>query len=327
MQSGLLSPRRRTFAAALAAGAVGLPLGLRAQEVGRTYRIGAVMTVPLTDATISTVLEELKGQGFVEGRNLIVDPRGLSLRPDQMAVVARQLAEARIDLFLTGGGAATRAAQAASSTIPILGIADDMVGEGLVGSLANRTGNITGISILAAELDGKRQEILIELLPGAKKMAMLVDATSERLAALQARARSSGVEVAILPIARPDDIEPMLKQAKVDGAAAVNILANPFLFAMRQRIFATAAALGLGTMYQWTEGIREGALAAYGPSLDETFRQRGRQAARLLRGARPSDMPVEQPTTVQLALNLKLAGQLGIAIPPALLQRADSLIE
>jgi len=202
-----------------------------------------------------------------------------------------------------------------------------MVGEGLVGSLANRSGNTTGISILAAELDGKRQEILIELLPNSKKMAMLTDATSERLAALQTRARRSSVDVAILPIAKPDDIEPTLKQAKADGAAAINILASSFLFAMRQRIFATATALGLGTMYQWTEGIREGALAAYGPSLEETFRQRGRQAARLLRGAKPSDLPVEQPTTVKLAINLKLAGQLGIAVPPALLQRADEVIE
>ncbi len=318
--------RRREVIASIAV-AASLPTVALAQEAGRIYRIGTVITVPLTDSTIATVLEELKGLGFVEGKNLIVDPRGLSLRPDQMVVAARQLAEAKVDLFLTGGGSATKAAQAASSTIPILAIADDMVGEGLVGSLANRSGNTTGISILAAELDGKRQELLIELLPNSKKMAMLVDATSERLATLQTRARGSGVEVAILPIAKPDDVEPTLKQAKVDGAAAINIPASPFLFAMRQRIFATATALGLGTMYQWTEGIREGALAAYGPSLDETFRQRGRQAAKLLRGTKPTDLPVEQPTTVKLAINLKLAGQLGIPVPPALLQRADEVIE
>jgi len=318
--------RRRELMASIAV-APFLPTLALAQEAGRTYRIGTVATAPLTDTTIAMVFEELKGLGFVEGKNLIVDPRGLSLRPDQMAAVARQLAEARIDLFLTGGGSATKAAQAASSTIPILSIAADMVGEGLVGSLANRSGNTTGISILAAELDGKRQEILIELLPNSKKMAMLANATNNRLAALQSRARESGVDVSILPISKPDDVEPALKQARADGAAAINILADSFLFAMRQRIFATAIALGLGTMYQWTEGIREGALAAYGPSLEETFRQRGRQAARLLRGAKPSDLPVEQPTTVKLAINLKLAGQLGIAVPPALLQRADEVIE
>jgi putative ABC transport system substrate-binding protein len=158
-------------------------------------------------------------------------------------------------------------------------------------------------------------------------MAMLANATNNRLAALQSRARESGVDVSILPISKPDDVEPALKQARADGAAAINILADSFLFAMRQRIFATAIALGLGTMYQWTEGIQEGALAAYGPSLDETFRQRGRQAAKLLRGAKPSDLPVEQPTTVKLAINLKLARQLGIVVPPGLLQRADEVIE
>jgi putative ABC transport system substrate-binding protein len=144
---------------------------------------------------------------------------------------------------------------------------------------------------------------------------------------MRTRARSGGIDVAILRVAKPDDIELALKQARAEGAAAINILASPFLFAMRQRIFAAATELGLGTMYQWTEGIREGALAAYGPSLNETFRQRGRQVAKVLRGAKPTDLPIEQPTTVKLALNLKLAGQLGIAIPSAVLQRADEVIE
>lgn len=304
-----------------------LPSVSLAQEAGRIYRVGTVFAVPPTDATITTVLEELNRLGFVEGKNLIVDPRGFRLRPDQMIAVAQQLAEAGIDLFLTGGGLATKAAQAASSTIPILAIADDMVGEGLVGSLANRGGNTTGLSILSAELNGKRQEILMELLPKSKKMAILADAASQQFAALQSSARARGVDVSILTISKPDDVEPALKQARADGATAINIAGSALLFAMRQQILATATALGLGTMYQWTEGIREGALAAYGPSLDETFRQRGRQAARLLRGAKPSDLPVEQPTTIKLAINLKLARQLGIDVPPTLLQRADEVVE
>lgn len=318
--------RRRTALVSLAAATL-LPAATRAQEAGRTYRVGAVITVPRTDTTISTVLEELNRQGFVEGRNLVVDPRGMSLRADQMDAVARQVAESGVDLILTGGGAATRAAQAATRTIPILAITDDMVAEGLASSLANRSGNTTGMSLLATELDGKRQELLIELLPNARKVAMLATAPSGRLAALQARAHGGGVEVPVMLAATPDDIEPALRRAKADGAAGINILANSFLFAMRQKIFDTATALGLGTMYQWTEGVREGALAAYGPSLDATFRQRGRQAAKLLRGARPNDMPIEQPTTVRLAINQKLAGQLGIAVPPNLLLRADEVVE
>jgi putative tryptophan/tyrosine transport system substrate-binding protein len=308
-------------AATLSAGAA------RAQEPGRTYRIGWLAGTPLSDPTTVMVLDELKNNGFVLGKNLAVDQHGFSLLPGQMTGAARQIVDDKVDLILTAGPVATRAAQAATSTIPILAVTDDMVSEGLIGSLANKAGNTTGISMLAAELDGKRQEILIELLPNSKKMAMLSDSTGARPAALQTRARGSGVDVSILPIAKPNDVKLALEQAKADGAVAINILASPFLFAMRQRIFASAAALGLGTMYQFADGVREGALAAYGPGLDETFRQRGRQAAKLLRGAKPSDMPIEQPTTVKLALNLKLAGQLGVVIPPSILARADEVIE
>ena len=318
--------KRRSLLAWMAAATLS-PGAARAQEPGRTYRIGWLTSTPLSDPTTVMVLDELKNNGFVLGKNLAVDQHSFSLLPGQMTGVARQIVDDKVDLILTAGPVATRAAQAATSTIPILAVTDDMVSEGLVGSLANKAGNTTGISMLATELDGKRQEILIELLPNSKKMAMLSDSTGTRPAALQTRARGSGVDVSILPIAKPDDVKLALEQAKADGAVAINILASPFLFAMRQRIFASAAALGLGTMYQFADGVREGALAAYGPGLDETFRQRGRQAAKLLRGAKPSDMPIEQPTTVKLALNLKLAGQLGIVIPPVLLQRADELIE
>lgn len=289
-----------------------------------------MVPVPLTDPSIATVLDELGRLGFVEGKNLVVDKRGLSLSTDRMASVARELAASNVDLFLTGGRLATKAAQAASGTIPILAISDDMVGEGLVGSLANSAGNTTGISILATELDGKRQDILIELLPEARHMAMLADATipaGDRLTGLQARARASGVAIDILAIASPDDLQAALGQAKAQGASAVNILASPLLFANRQKIFAAATALKLATMYQWIDGLGEGALAAYGPGLEETFRQRGRQAAKLLRGVKPAELPVEQPTAVKLAINLKLAREIGLVVPASMLQRAEEVVE
>jgi putative tryptophan/tyrosine transport system substrate-binding protein len=318
--------RRRELLAVTAALPL-LPSIARAQTAGRQYRIAWVTGTPLSDPNTVTVLDELKNNGFVLGKNLTVDPRGFNLHPDQMMAVARQIAEDKVDLILTAGGSGTRAMQVASSTIPILSISDDMVGEGLVESLANRRGNTTGISMLSAELDGKRQELLIELLPNAKKLAMLSDGVSTRLAMLQSRAKQSGVDMSILAISKPDDIEPTLKRAKAEGVTAINMLGSAVLFGMRPKIFAAAAALGLGTMYQWADGIREGALATYGPSLDETFRQRGRQAVKLLRGTRPSEMPIEQPTTVKLGINLKLAAQFGITVPPAFLQRADEVIE
>jgi putative ABC transport system substrate-binding protein len=318
--------RRRAILSTIAAGPL-LPAIARGQTPGRLYRIGTVITVPLNDPSIATVLDELKKNGFVLGENLAVDPRGISLRPDAMKDAAREIVGDRPDLILTGGPLATRAAQAATNAIPILAITDDMVGEGLVETLANRRGNTTGMSVLSADLDGKRQELLIDLLPAAKKMAMLSDGTNPRSAQLQARARESGIDMSLVPIAKPDDIEPGLKAAKAAGVTAVNILGGSVQFSMRQKIFDTANALGLATMYQWPEGVRQGALAAYGPSLEEMFRQRGRQALKLLRGTKPSDMPIEQPTTIKFALNLKLAAQLGIAFPPAMLQRADDVIE
>jgi putative ABC transport system substrate-binding protein len=318
--------KRRTVMAAIAA-APFLPAVARAQTAGRMYRIGWVTGTPLSDPTSVTVLDELKNNGFVQGNNLTVDPRGFSLRPDQMMAVARQIADDKVDVLMTAGGAAAKAAQAASSTIPILVIADDMVGDGLVDSLANRRGNTTGISILSAELDGKRQELLIDLLPTMKKMAMLTDGGSTQIPLLQARAKQSGVDMSVLTISKPDDIEPALKRAKADGVTAINMLGSALLFGMRQQIFAATSASEFAVMYQWAEGTREGALAGYGPSLIEIFRQRGRQAAKLLRGAKPSDMPIEQPTVLKLAVNLKLAAQLGITVPPAFLQRADEVIE
>ena len=230
---------RRRFLFGATGSAIFSPWLTRAQEPGRIYRIGWVTGTPIADPSTVIFLEVLRDNGFAQGKNLTVNPRGFSLRPDQMMPIARQIAEDRVDLFLTGGSAGTQAAQAATSTIPILAITDDMVGEGLVGSLANRRGNTTGISVLSADLDGKRQELLIELFPKAKKLAMLSDGTNGNAALLQARARERGVEMSILPISKPDDIEPALKKAKADGAAAINILGSAVLFAMRPKIFAT----------------------------------------------------------------------------------------
>ncbi len=259
-----------------------------------------------------------------------MDDRGYSLRPEQVAAVARLLAEAKVDVFAAGGGPAIKAAQAASNTIPIVGFADDMVREGHVGSLANRGGNTTGISILATELDGKRQEILMELLPNARRMALLADATlqqPEHLATLQGLARLKGVELSVLRIEKPEDIESALDFAKAGGTEGINILASPLLFANRDRIFAKTAALRLPAMYQWPEGMKEGALVSYGPSYVNTFEQWGRMVGKVLRGATPAELPVEQPSRFFLSINLKRAGELGVAVPPSLLQVADEVVE
>ena len=273
------------------------------------------------------MMEGLATMGFIAGKNLVVDQRGLD--PRQFADMAHQLVQANVDLVMAGGPA-IRAAQSASNTIPIVGFADDMVQEGYVGSLTNRIGNTTGISILATELDAKRLEIVMEMLPSAKRLAALADANLLKPAQVEkfeAAARLRNVELSIVRIEKPEDIEPGLKAAQAGGAEGVNILGSPMLFTARRKMFAISTALRLPTVYQWPEGATEGALVAYGPRYDDTFRQWGRLAGKVLRGAKPSGLPVEQPSNFELVINLKTAKTLGLTIPPSILARADEVVE
>ena len=243
------------YAGAIAA----LPAAARSQTPGRVYRIGVLVPVARDDQSHRHMLAGLKTMGFIDGQNVVEDLRGFSLHPDQMAAAAQELVAAKVDLLAAGGGPALKASQAATSTIPIVGVADDIIREGVVGSLANRGGNTTGISFLSTELDGKRQELLLEFLPKAQKMALLAEAgllQPDAVKAMQDRARAGGVDLSVLRIVEPDDIEPALDKAKAEGVQAINILASSLLFSVRLKIFVRATSLGLPTMYQWPEGFR-----------------------------------------------------------------------
>jgi ABC-type uncharacterized transport system substrate-binding protein len=305
------------------------PLAARGQQAGQTYRIGVLTFASRPKSTYATTIDELRTLGFIEGKNLIVDERGFGLKPDELSSAAAQLAQSKVDVILAAGALAIAAAQAATRTIPIVGAADDMVLEGHVSSMVNHGGNTTGISILAPELDGKRQQILMEMLPDAHRMAILTDSvqTPAHLEALQVSARASGVEFSIHRVDRLKDVELTLDAAKAAGAEAINILASALLTGYRQAIFAKATALRLPTIFQWPEGVKDGALLAYGPREEEAFRQIGRLAGKVLGGANPADLPIEQPTKFELAVNLKLARELGVNLSPAFLLRADEVIE
>jgi putative ABC transport system substrate-binding protein len=205
-----------------------------------------------------------------------------------------------------------------------------MVGQGLVASLARPGGNTTGISILATELDGKRQEILMEMVPAARRMAVLADANtaaSQNMRALQDATRARGVELSIRMVERPERIVPEIEEAKRQGAEALNVLASPVLVARRFDIFERTTALRLPTIYQSPEFAEDGGLIGYGPRITQLFRQMARQLAKVLRGEKPSDVPVEQPTTFELAINMKAAKSIGFEVPPSLVLRADEVIE
>jgi putative tryptophan/tyrosine transport system substrate-binding protein len=311
-------------------GLTGLPIA-RAQEPGRMYRLGALFASRRDAPQNVAFFEELRRNGFIVGQNLDVDPRGYGLRPEQFAGIAVELVNAKVDLIMCGGDPAIRAAQRASAEIPIVALTDAMVESGLVRSLASPGGNTTGVSILASQLDGKRQELLMEMVPGLRRMAALADSNTTgpgQLQALQDAARTRGLELSLHRISKPEEIVPAINAAKNVGAGALNVLASPLFFSNRRVIFERAAALRLPGMYQWPEMAEEGGLVAYGPRITQIFRElMTRQVVKVLRGARPADLPVEQPTTFELVINLNTAKALGLAVPRSMLQRADQLSE
>jgi ABC-type uncharacterized transport system substrate-binding protein len=320
--------RRRQFITLLGCSLIVAPFVVRAQLADRIYRIG--MLLPLPVEILAGFFDELRRLGFVEERNLKVDRGGASAPYDQFSAIAAGLVAAGVDAILCAGDAAARAAQAATRTIPILAVADDMIGSGLVPSLSHPGGNMTGISILAANLDGKRQDLLIDLLPAMRHMAALSDVrttTPAQLQRVQEVARSRGVELSIQSVERREEIVPAVDAAKAADAAALNVLASPFLHENAQIIVMRTAELRMPAMYQWPDIAEQGGFAGYGPRFAEIFRQWARQLAKVLAGVAPADLPVEQPTRFELVINLRAARGLGIDVPPTLLVRADAVVE
>jgi putative ABC transport system substrate-binding protein len=323
--------RRRDFIKVFGASASIWPFAARAQEPGRTYRIGALSIQPRTAAFNVALYEELHRLGFIEGQNLEVIPGSYGLRPDQLAPFATELVRGKADVILAGGDPAIRVAQQATSTIPILAFTDDMLGSKFVSSLAKPGGNTTGVSLLATQLDGKRQDILIEAVPGLRRMAALADTNTtapRQLQALQDAARARGVELSLNQLAKVDEIVPAIDAAKKLEASALNVLASPLLFANRQVIIDRVMVLRLPAMYQWPEVAEQGGLFGYGPRLVQLYRDiMARQLAQLLRGAKPADLPVEQPSKFELVINLGAARAIGYEVPALLVARADKVID
>jgi putative ABC transport system substrate-binding protein len=268
--------RRREFITLLGGTAATWPLAARAQETGRTYRLGVLSAGPSGQPLWLATFDELRRAGFLEGQNLTIDWHQYGPRTDLIPEFVADLVKARVDVIVANGDAAIRAAQQATKTIPILGITEDMVGSGLVNSMARPNGNTTGVSILATELDGKRQEILIEAVPELRRMAALADANatgSPQLQALQDAAYARNIELSIHRIASAEEITAAIDAAKASGAAALNVLSSPFFYGNRQIVMQRVAALRLPAIYQFPEEAEEGGFVAYGPRLVQIFRQ------------------------------------------------------
>ena len=323
--------RRRDLIVFVASATLLAPIASKAQQPGRIYRLGSLFPVPRSVPDQDAFFEGMRQYGFIEGQNLLADPNGYELRPEQFAGHASEIVKQRVDPIVCAGDAAIRAAQQATKIIPILAGTDDMFGAGFVHSMAKPEGNITGHSIMSFEMNGKRQEILMELLPAAHHMAALADTDTyppERLQALQELTRQRGVELSIYRVSKPEEIAGAIQAAKNSGALALNALASPFVYAHRSIIYEQVAALSLPTMYPFPGMADEGGLIAYGANIVQFWRDIvPRQAAALLRGAKVADVPVEQPSKFELVINLKTAKAMGVTVPEALLVRADKVIE
>jgi len=323
--------KRREFITLLggAAASVSMPLSLCAQEAGRIYRIGFVSAAPREEPMYVAFFEELRGLGFVEGQNLSVIP-GFGIRNELLGEAAAALVRAAPDAIIAAGPIAARAAQAATKTIPILAASDDMVEDGLVTSMRRPGGNTTGVSLLAPELDGKRQDLIMEAVPGIRRIAALSDphvSTPPHLQDLKEAARARDVELLVFSATTPEEIAPAMNEASVASVQALNVLATPLFFFNRQIVLARATELRLPAIYQWPEMAEQGGLAGYGPRVTQWFRQLARLLVQVLRGANPGELPVEQPTRFELVVNLQAAKVIGHEIPAGLVLRADKVIE
>jgi putative ABC transport system substrate-binding protein len=323
--------RRRQFIALLGGAAAALSAPCRAwpQEPGRTYRLGVLANAPRNAAHWVAFFDELRRHGFIEGVNLsILD--GFSAPTDRVDTIAASIVEARPEVITTGGATLTRVVQRATQTIPILAFSDDLLAEKAVASLAHPGGNTTGMSIMATELDGKRQEILLELVPAARRIATLADpdvTSPQQLQRLNDAAKARGLTLAVHLVGDADGILSAIDAAPADGARALNVLASSLFNRYRAQIVERVAARRLPTMYQWPETAEEGGLIAYGPRFVSIYRQYALQVIKVLKGAKPADVPVEQPTKFELIVNLKTAKAIGLDVSPTLLSRADQVIE
>ena len=321
--------RRREFISLVGGATLTWPLGAQAQEPGRVYRLALVLPVGRDEPAGLAFLDELRIQGFVEGKNLVI-VGGLPISNEQASVVVPLILQAAPDAITTGGDFIARAFQKATQSIPLVVMTEDMVAAGFATSLAEPGGNITGVSLMSSDLDGKRQDILMEAVPGAHRIAALADpnvATLEYLKIMEESARKHGRELLVVHAASASDLIPAINDASSRGAAALNVLSSPMLHLNRRAIITRTAQVGLPAIYQWPETAEEGGLLGYGPSFIEIFRQRARIVAKVLRGAKPSDLPVEQPTKFKLAINLKTAKTINYAVPTGLTLRADEVIE
>jgi putative ABC transport system substrate-binding protein len=277
-------------------------------------------------------LSGLREHGYVIGQDIAIDYRWTEGKTERLPALARELVARRVDVIVVAGADSTRAAKAATDTIPIvMASSQDAVGDGLVASLAHPGGNVTGRSVYALELTAKRIEILKELLPHLKKIGVLWNkqnaGASGQLREAEATGRALGIAIEPLDVRIPDGLDEAMARATQVGAGAILIVSDSSTISNRAEIGSSALQHRLSTIFANKAYLSGGGLMSYGPDIVDTFRLSVVAVDKILKGAKPADLPVELPTKFEFVINLKTARALGIAVPPALLARADAVID
>jgi len=312
------------------------PLAAEAQQAAKIARIGILgFNLAAAPHLPEAFRQGLRDLGYVEGHNFVIEYRDAEGKPERLPALAAELAALKVDVILVGGTPQALAAMQATRTLPlVLAGAGDPVTSGLVTSLARPGGNVTGLSNLAPELVGKRLELLKQAVPGVSRVAVLWHpgglgerTEKDMLKEAEVAARALGVRLQVVEARGPGDLDRAVSDMTRARAGALTVVPSAMLLGERRRLVDLAAKNRLPTVYPWREGVDAGGLMSYGPDFADLYRRAATYVDKILKGAKPADLPIEQPTKFELVINLKTAKALGLTIPQSLLLRADEAIQ
>jgi putative ABC transport system substrate-binding protein len=327
---------RRAFISGVTLALLAAPLAAGAQEAGRVYRIGILGNVPLTDPEGANLwgafIQGLGELGYVEGQNITIEHRSSGGQYERLPDLAADLVRLKVDVIVAAATQNVAAAKHATRTIPIVMTgAADPVGSGLVASLARPGGNVTGLSSLSPEIVGKQLELLKQIVPRVSRVAVLWNPTNPGhpllLREAKVAAQPLGVQLQLLEARGPDDLGGAFAVMTKERAGALLVLRDGMFLRHQTRIAVLAVKSRLPAMYEGKDEVDHGGLVGFGPSLRDSFHRTATYVDKILKGAKPGDLPIEQPTKFELVINLKTAKALSLTVPPSLLQRADQVIE
>lgn len=324
--------RRREFITLVGLTAAAWPLAVWPQEVGKIHRVGFLSPGSPPDFFLIVLFDTLAKSGWTEGKNIVVERRYAENQLERLPGLAAELVQLNVDIIVATGTLAPLAAKRTTSNIPIvMAAAGDPLGTGLVTSLARPGGNVTGMSMMVLDIGGKRLELLKELLPKLSRVAVLWNAANPYPAIVfketQAAGRMLGIEVQSLEVRGPDDFDGAFDAARKVRPDALIAVEDPLTYSFRKRIADFALIESLPSFFGNREPVAAGGLMSYGANVPDLFRQAAGYVDKILKGAKPADLPVQQPTKFDLIINLKTAKVLGLDLPPSLLVRADEVIE